>query len=481
MRYGITGFGAYIPRLRLNRAVIADAHKWMAPTLKGIAKGSRAFCSWDEDAVTMAVEAGRDALAGRPRGAFRSILIASTTLPYADLQSSAIVAAALELGPSMRSCDVGSSHRAATTALIQALKIGDGDALLIGSDRLLGKPASTQEMINGAGAAALTLGTEGIIAHCLGTGSLVAPFVDHFRAVGHTHDYYWEERWIREEGYLKLVPQAVAAALGEAKATMDDVKHLVMAAPLRGVADAVAKTLGFRGAITESLDDGCGYTGAAHPLLMLAGVLEKARAGEKILLIGFGQGCDALVLETTEALAATKPARGLQAVRADAIATDSYLRMLSFQGGIDLEWGMRAEKDGKTALTEQYRSAGQIMGFNAGKCRACGTIQFPQLAYCVNPACCAPSAQFDPYSLVEQPAKVLTFTADWLSYHPAPPLYVGFVQFTAGARLLMEMVDVGPGGIDVGVDLRMVFRIKERDHQRGYDRYFWKATPVRAG
>ncbi len=76
---------------------------------------------------------------------------------------------------------------------------------------------------------------------------------------------------------------------------------------------------------------------------------------------------------------------------------------------------------------------------------------------------------------------MLTFTADWLSYHPAPPLYVGFVQFAVGARLLMEMVDIGPAGIDVGTPLRTVFRIKERDLLRGYDRYFWKATPVSAG
>ena len=32
----------------------------MAPSLRGLAKGQRAFCSWDEDSVTMAVEAARD-------------------------------------------------------------------------------------------------------------------------------------------------------------------------------------------------------------------------------------------------------------------------------------------------------------------------------------------------------------------------------------------------------------------------------------
>ena len=139
---------------------------------------------------------------------------------------------------------------------------------------------------------------------------------------------------------------------------------------------------------------------------------------------------------------------------------------------------IRGERPAKAALSEQYRSSDQLASFKAGRCRGCGTVQFPQLAYCVNPACHAPAEQFEPYRLVDEPARVLTFTADWLSFHPAPPLYVGFVQFDVGARLLMEMVDVAPGSLDVGVPLRTVFRIKERDSIRGYNRYFWKTTPI---
>ena len=43
-----------------------------------------------------------------------------------------------------------------------------------------------------------------------------------------------------------------------------------------------------------------------------------------------------------------------------------------------------------------------------------------------------------------------------------------------------EMVDIGKDGIDTGAKLRMVFRIKEKDRQRGYNRYFWKSTPLSA-
>jgi uncharacterized OB-fold protein len=137
---------------------------------------------------------------------------------------------------------------------------------------------------------------------------------------------------------------------------------------------------------------------------------------------------------------------------------------------------MRSEKSAKTALTEVYRSGHQIDPFNAGQCGKCGTIQFPQLQYCVN--CHAPGSGFAPVSLRDAPAKVMTQTADTLSYHPSPPLYVGFVQFANGARVQMEMVDVGQDGIEPGTELEMVFRIKEKDRQRGYSRYFWKAAPA---
>jgi 3-hydroxy-3-methylglutaryl CoA synthase len=479
--YGLTGFGGYVPRLRMKRAAIAAAHQWMAPSLRSLGKGDRAFCSWDEDSITMAVEAARDALDLRDRSEFEALTLASTTMPFADLQNSSLVAAALDLSSDLHTLDVGHAQRAGVGGLLAALRGGTGSALFIASDRPRGKPASTQEISYGAGAAAFTLGPENVIARLIGSASRSTLFVDHFRAAGETYDYYWEERWIREEGYLKIVPEAVNAALANAGVAVDDVKHFLLAAPFKGLADAVAKKLGIvPEAVADPLDENCGFTGCAHGLLMLAHRLERAQPGEVVILAGFGQGCDVLVLRTTQALREFKPRRGVAGALADAQTHDAYLRMLSYQDAIDLDWGMRAEKQVKTALTEQYRSGEQLSSFSAARCRSCGTVQFPPLPYCANPACKAPQSQFEAVRLFDQPAKVLTYTADWLSYHPSPPLYVGFVQFDNGARLLMETVDVGAAGLEVGMPLRMTFRIKDVDKARAYPRYFWKATPLAA-
>jgi uncharacterized OB-fold protein len=208
---------------------------------------------------------------------------------------------------------------------------------------------------------------------------------------------------------------------------------------------------------------------------MLSVALEKAAPGQKILVIGFGAGCDALLLEATDAIQGYRSASSASAALARGVTDKNYTKLLSFADELDLDWGMRSETDAKTALTQLYRSQDQVIGFVGGRCTECEAIQFPRLAACVN---CGSIKPLTPYPLADELAKVATFTADWLMFYPAPPLYVGLVQFDNGARLLMEMVDVDPAKFDVGSPLRMVFRIKEKDHRRHYNRYFWKAAPI---
>ena len=50
---GIVAYGAYVPRLRLNRQAVYDANKWFAAGLRGLAKGERSMANWDEDSITM--------------------------------------------------------------------------------------------------------------------------------------------------------------------------------------------------------------------------------------------------------------------------------------------------------------------------------------------------------------------------------------------------------------------------------------------
>jgi hydroxymethylglutaryl-CoA synthase len=482
MSAGITAFGAYIPRLRLNRASIAAAHKWAMPGLRGMAKGERSMCNWDEDAITMAVEAARDCLTGRDRSAIGGVFFASTTMPFLDRQNAGVIGAALNLDHAIASLDVAGSQRAGTSALLAALRGGgEGEVLLAAADARKAKPASAAEMQYGHGAAALTVGTAGIVARCLAGATVTTDFVDHFRGEGQEFDYGWEERWIREEGYSKIVPQAVKAALAKAGVDGARIARFVMPCTMKGIPEKIARDFGIPAeAVADTLGEVCGDTGAAHPLLMLVAALEQARPGDLILLAAFGQGADALVLEATEAIADLPRRQGVAGALARGRREDDYMKFLSFQDNVRLDWGMRGEMDNKTALTTEYRNKDMVTGFTGGRCTVCGTVQFPRTHYCVNPNCQALDTQ-EPYSFADSPARVMSFTADWLSYNPSPPFYYGQVQFDTGGRVLMGFTDTDAGQLEVGSPLKMMFRIKDFDKDRGYRRYFWKAAPVATG
>src|ERR1700716_790954 len=145
----IQAFGGYIPRLRLQREAIVRSVGWFNGGLRGLAKGERAMASWDEDAITMAVEAARDCLGDRDRSIVAKVVLASTSLPNADRQNSTVVKEALNLDDDIAAFDVTGSQRAGTSALLDALQAvagGAGATLCIASERNRHRPGSEGEL-----------------------------------------------------------------------------------------------------------------------------------------------------------------------------------------------------------------------------------------------------------------------------------------------------------------------------------------------
>jgi hydroxymethylglutaryl-CoA synthase len=473
--FGLLATSRYVPHLRLERSEVFAQHRWMAPGLKSLAKGSRAMTNWDEDSVTMAVEVGRSLLKSTASESPTEVTLASTTLPFADRINAGIVASALGLADSTVVRDVTSSARAACTELLAALKQASPEGkprLLLASEKRVMRPASTHEMISGDGASGVMVGTGAAIATLVASHSVRADFVDHFRQTGAAYDYGWEERWVRDEGYMKIASSTIVSCLAQAGVKPTDINHFVMPAAISRINEAMAKRVGINAAaLTATHGDTVGDLGGAQPFAMLDSALRAAAPGTLILLVAFGGGCDALLLRRTE-----QPCPGAQPEVGK--PETSYLKYLSFTGQLDLEWGMRAEMDNKTALTAAWRGQGRIAHFEGGRCRQCGTVQFPSTRLCVNPDCNAQDSQ-DVCSLADMPARVLSHTSDFLAYTPHPPFQFGHIDFEGGGRVLMEFTDTAPDELRSGLPVRMVFRIKEFDQKRGFRRYFWKATPVR--
>ena len=470
MTKGILAFGAYIPWRRLPRKAIAETHGWFNPALKGQAKGERAFCNWDEDPVTMAVEAARDALAGRDRGTIGALRFASTTFPFLDRLHSGIVAGALSLPEDISAIDVAATQRAGTSALIEALSSGS-ETLVVASEKRGAKAASPVEMSSGDGAAAVLVGEGKPVATLLAKASRTADFVDHFRSLDNQFDYQWEERWIRDAGYMTAVPPVIKRCLEAAKVAPKDVTHFCMPATLARVANSVAKAAGIDDkAICDPLHANCGDTGAAHTLMLLVATLEKSKPGDKILLV------DALLFEVTSEIARRTKNLGVAGHLARRKEEPSYGRFLAFNDLIELERGMRSETDKATALSSLWRNRETVTSFIGGKCSKCGTLQMPRTDICVNPNCNALHTQ-EPYPFADMAGRIKSYTADRLTYSPDPPSCYGMIEFEEGGRVMIDFTDIDGDALKVGQPMQMMFRIKDIDTARGFRRYYWKAAP----
>src|SRR6202007_2215203 len=109
----------------------------------------RAMAGWDEDAITMALEAARDCLADLDRARVGKVALASTSLPFADRLNAGLVKEALNLGDDVSAQDLTGSQRAGTSALLDALwtaRGGAGDILCLASERRRAKPATEAEL-----------------------------------------------------------------------------------------------------------------------------------------------------------------------------------------------------------------------------------------------------------------------------------------------------------------------------------------------
>ncbi|WP_137388529.1 hydroxymethylglutaryl-CoA synthase family protein [Rhodoligotrophos defluvii] len=480
---GIVGYGGYVPRLRLSRQAVVQANLWYAPQFAR-RKGHRAMANWDEDSITMAVAAARDCLGpdDEKRRAIRSVHLASDTLPFAERLNAGVVCEALTLDEDVEARDVTGTPRAALTCLgdaVARVRAFGGDAVVLAADNRKTRAASSQELDFGDGAAAIRIGTEDVIAAFLGKGTVSVDFVDHFRLAGEDIDYHWEERWVRDEGIAKLVPRAVAAALGESGVAAEEVTRFIFPSTFARMAEQVAETCGIRpDAVVDVLENEIGETGAAHGLLLLAQTLENARPGEVIVIAQFGAGAEAVVLRVTEAVSRFRPRIGVSGWIARGVEETNYTKFLSFKGQLRLERGMRGEQDKKTALSTAYRHRKAILGLVGGRCEVTGKVYFPPSRLSIDGGGTVKDTQ-KPYKLAERRGRVLSWSAEQLSFHMSPPHHYGQIDFDGGGRILMEFSDIAPGDVEVGTEVEMVFRIKDFDERRGFLRYFWKATPVR--
>ncbi|OGU55030.1 MAG: hydroxymethylglutaryl-CoA synthase [Ignavibacteria bacterium RBG_13_36_8] len=309
---GIIGYGAYIPRNRIKVEEIAKIWGADAPSYKrGLMLREKSVPSPDQDTITMAVEATKNALkrCNINPTEIGAIYIGSESHPYAVKPSGTIVAEAIGATPAIHcadfefACKAGSEGMFVAHGLVKAglIKYGLG----IGADTSQGAPGDALEYSASAGAAAFIFADHDLLAEIEETYSFMTDTPDFWRR---EHQFYPQHggRFTGEPAYFKHVVGAAKGIMEKAGAKPEDFDYVVFHQPNGKFPMRVGQMLGFpkekieAGWLVPTL--GNTYSGASP--IGLSAILDVAKSGNRILMVsyGSGSGSDAFIFKCTDKL-----------------------------------------------------------------------------------------------------------------------------------------------------------------------------------
>ena len=309
---GIISYGVSIPRYRIKIADIAAIWGKRAQEIeRGLGVFEKVVPNIDEDAATLAVEAGKRALerVKLDPQEIGALFVGSESHPYAVNPTSTIVGEYLGLSHHYFSSDLEFACKAGTTGmiivagLIAQKKTRYG--LAVGSDTAQAKPHDILEYTAAAGAAAFILGDkkEEIQAELVDYTSYSSDTPDFWRRDGIAHPSHGG-RFTGEPAYFAHVLGASRALFTKVGMEPTDFDYCVFHMPNGKFPKEAARRLGFsqEQLAPSYLVPQIGNPYSASSLLGLANVLDQAKAGQRIFMASYGSGAgsDAFVFRVVK-------------------------------------------------------------------------------------------------------------------------------------------------------------------------------------
>ena len=298
MKTGICGYGVYIPRFRIKAEEIASVWGGDADGIKaGLKVGEKAIAGLDEDTVTIAVEAARNAMemAEIDPSNIGAIYVGSESHPYAVKPTATIVAEAIEATPVMTAADFEFACKAGTAGIQTCMGlVGSGMVeygMAIGADTAQGAPGDMLEYTAASGGAAYLIGKKNVIAGIDDTYSVTSDTPDFWRREGEPYPRHGG-RFTGSPAYFKHVLSASTGLMKKLNLTPKDFDYAVFHQPNGKFPRAAAKNLGFSDNQIKDglLVDRIGNTYSGSTMLGLARILDVAEPGSRILVTAFGSG-----------------------------------------------------------------------------------------------------------------------------------------------------------------------------------------------
>jgi 3-hydroxy-3-methylglutaryl CoA synthase len=438
--------------------------------------GERAVARYDEDSLTMAVGATLDCIRHSQHKA-DGLFFASTTSPYKEKQTAAIIAASVDLPGETRTADFTDSLRSGTMALssaIDAVKSGSArNIIVVASDCRMGAGKSQFEQLFGDGAVALAIGSSDVIASIEGSYSLFSERLETWRLEGTPFVQSWEERFVVTEGYMNTMQAIISGVMERYQLKPREFAKVVFYGPDSKSHANLSKRLGFdfRTQVQDPLFESFGNMGTAALPIMLAAALRDAHPNDRILAANYGDGADALILRVTENIGQVQEKEKMKK-RLEKKIYISYERYLTWRDLVPLEDPRRPSLR-PPSITCLWRERKSVLTLYGSRCKQCGTVQYPPQRICAN---CQTKDMFEDYKLSDKQGKIFTYAIDYLTSGKEAPALIGVVDFEGGGRIMCEIAECEPSEIKIGMPVEMCF--KKLEEGGGIHNYFWKARPV---
>ncbi len=466
---GITAYGTYLPRYRLTARMVNEA--WGRPG----GRGEKAVGYFDEDSLTMGLSAVYNCLSGDGIEKAEALYFASTTSPYKEKLASTEMAMILNLSPEIRTLDIGNSPRAGTSALLMAMetvKAGSCDTILVVASDCgrLAIPGGQNEAAWGDGAAVLAVGRENVILNLL-HHSCYSDELSHFwrRADDH-YMKYDDMRFPQVMGYARIMEASIGNILRKSQSKATDFAKVVVDAPDMRSHKALMRKFGFdqRTQVQDPILGHIGSLGTAHPFVMLVAALHEIKPGDRVLLASYGDGCDTLIFEATDALPVLRGQDDFNVLLDRKELISSYTKYLAFKKIFEAEF-----QDYYSSISALFRERDRFSRLLGGKCKNCGYVTTLALRVCPT---CRKKDQFENVRLARK-GVVFTFTQEWYYPSPEPPTTLAVVDLEGGGRIYCQMTDCSdPGIVKIGMPVEMTVR---KYHEAiDLPHYFWKCKPV---
>lgn len=478
MPIGIKSYGAYLPKYMLPRELIAKA--WDFPGVPG----TKAVAMEDEDSLTMSVEAGLDCLAGIDPKSVDGIFFASTTQVYTEKDSASLIATVLDMREDIITADFTDSTKAGTSALTRAVDTIKANKdiksiLVIAADTRKSEPQTMWEYGFADGAAALLVADE----------ENIPISIDDYYSVSANVTGPWKRadkdnfvRTFEVKMDAKFYVESITKVMSEIlkRNNLDPAVDIAIAAYYYNnprMHSRISKMMKFgQGVAQNSLFFQVGDLGTPMPFMLLIASLRRPKPDAKIIMAGFGDGADAILLQVRDKDAVRKIGKGRMGFvghQKSMTLLKNYNKFIEFKELLDKDRYTR-----KSSPVIIWRDTPSVYKWLGQKCKSCGAVQYPILSRSCS--VCRADDQFERVKLAKK-GELFTYTLDHLvgGAYLNTPVPRCVIDLEGGGRVLVNMTEIEKPqeNVEIGMQVELTFR---REHEGAeFKNYYWKCRPVR--